>query len=66
MNSSVKFWQVERELEEEKQRAEDAEKQAKDAIEAKVKELHQIEEDRQREVGLFATETLLVLQARAV
>ena len=44
--------QVEHELEEERRRGEEAEKQAKEAIEAKMRELHQIEADRQREVLL--------------
>ena len=42
--------QVGQELEEERQRAEDAEKLAKAAIEAKVQELQKIEADRLREV----------------
>lgn len=42
---------MEKELEEERARAEDDEKQAKEAIEAKKKELHQIEAERQREVS---------------
>ena len=45
------YGQVEQELEEERQRAEDAEKLAKEAIEAKVQELQQIEAARKKEVS---------------
>lgn len=56
------YLQVERELREEGQRAEDEERLAKEAIEAKQKELQQIELDRVKDVIICSSDTLCSLQ----
>ena len=58
-HENLPWSRLKKELLEERQTAEEVEKQAKDAIEAKVKELAQIEEDRQREVRTPFTQTCL-------